>query len=108
MSKFTHVLELVEQLPDGAPRLMAELTARQLHSFSTIVTRGYSTATTAEDHGRCVELCELMGLAPELLPSLIVSWSYYLSHGDVADAERVCTTMERVIDPNGAAPRPRQ
>ena len=49
-----------------------------------------------------------MGLAPELLPSLIVSWSYYLSHGDIADAERVRTTMERVIDPNGAAPRPRQ
>ena len=102
MTKFTHVLELVDQLPEGAARLMGELTARQLRSFSTIVMRGYSTATTAEDHGRCVELCELMGLTPELLPSLIVSWSYYLSHGDVAEAERVCATMERV--PSGPAP----
>ena len=103
MSQFTHVLELVEQLPEGAPRLMAELTARQLRSFSTIITRGYSTAATAEDHGRCVELCELMGLTPELLPSLIVSWSYYLSLGDVAEAERLCSTMERVVDPSGPA-----
>ncbi len=104
MSTLTHVLELLEQLPQGAPRLMGELTARQLRSFSAIITGGYSSAVTAEDHGRCVELCELLGLAPELLPSLIVSWSYYLSHGDVAEAERVCTTMERVIGSGLASP----
>jgi tetratricopeptide (TPR) repeat protein len=103
MSKLTHVLELVEQLPRGAPQLIGELTARQLRSFSAVLTGGYSAPETSQDHGRCVELCEHLGLAPELLPSLIVSWSYYCSHGDLAEAGHVCATMERVIGDTGAS-----
>lgn len=103
MSKLTHVLELVEQLPRGAPRLIGELTARQLRSFSAVLTGGYSAPETSEDHGRCVELCEHLGLTPELLPSLLVSWSYYCAHGDLAETERVCTAIDRVIDDSGLA-----
>jgi class 3 adenylate cyclase len=101
IAKLTHVLGLVEQLPTGAPRLLGELTARQLRSFSAVMTGGYSAPETAQDHARCVELCEHLGLVPELLPSLILSWSFYCSRGDLAEAERVTATMERVIGESG-------
>jgi tetratricopeptide (TPR) repeat protein len=101
MAKLAHVLGLVERLPTGAPRLVAELTARQLRSFSAVTIGGYSAPETAQDHARCVELCEHLGLAPELLPSLILSWSYYTFHGDLAQAEMVCATIERAIGDSG-------
>jgi class 3 adenylate cyclase len=101
ITKLTHVLGLVEQLPTGAPRLVCELTARQLRSFSAVMTGGYAAPETAQDHARCVELCEHLGLVPELLPSLILSWSFYCSRGDLADAERVTAAMERIIGESG-------
>src|SRR5262249_21186186 len=55
---------------------------------------GYSSPESREDHARCVELCEALGLGPELLPSLWFGWTYYCSC-DLAQAERVCDTLER-------------
>jgi tetratricopeptide (TPR) repeat protein len=98
MARLTRVLVLVEHLPTGAPRLLHELGARQLRSFSATMTGGYSAPETAQDHARCVELCEHLGLSPELLPSLILSWSYYTFRGDMAESARVCATITRLVD----------
>ncbi|HEV7882040.1 MAG TPA: AAA family ATPase [Solirubrobacteraceae bacterium] len=97
MARLTRVLVLVEHLPTGAPRLLHELGARQLRSFSATMTGGYSAPETAHDHGRCVELCEHLGLTPELLPSLVLSWAYYTFRGDMAESRRVCTTIKRLV-----------
>jgi class 3 adenylate cyclase len=91
----THVLTLVERLPEGPGRLVSEFTVRQLRSFSAVMSGGYSSPESREDHARCVELCEALGLGPELMPSLWFGWTYYCSC-DLAQAERVCETLERV------------
>lgn len=100
VTKLTHVLGLLEHLEDPS-RLVTELTTRHLRSFSAIMAGGYSGPETAEDHARCVELCEELGLTPEMLPSLIVSLSYFTFSGNLAGAERVCQTMREVVDETG-------
>jgi tetratricopeptide (TPR) repeat protein len=100
-SELTQALDLVVLLPEGLQREQTELTVRELRSFSAVMARGYAAPEAAEDHHRCVELCEGFGLPPELLPSLIRSWSFYAFRGELADAERVCEAMEGVAQSGG-------
>ncbi len=99
--ELTQALDLLVHLPEGAQRERTELMVRELRSFSAVMARGYAAPEAAEDHQRCVELCEGFGLPPELLPSLIRSWSFYAFRGELVDAERVCEAMERVVDSGG-------
>jgi tetratricopeptide (TPR) repeat protein len=96
--RVTRALDLLVHLPPGQARQRTELTARELRSFSAVMAGGYAAPEAAEDHPRCVELCESLGLAPELLPGLIRSWSYYAFRGSLADADQLCDTMQRVVD----------
>jgi class 3 adenylate cyclase len=99
--RLTGTLDLLEQLDDGVPRQQTELMVRELRSFSAVMAGGYAAPEAAEDYPRCVQLCESLGLAPELLPSLIRSWSYYAFSGNLAEADSVCATMQRVVDSGG-------
>jgi tetratricopeptide (TPR) repeat protein len=96
-SELTQALALVVHLPEGEPRDRTELMVRELRSFSAVIARGYAAPEAAEDHHRCVELCEGFGLPPELLPSLIRSHAFYAFRGELADAERVSEAMQRVV-----------
>jgi len=96
IAELARALDLLVHLPDGPEREHTELMVRELRSFSAVMAAGYAAPEAAEDHGRCVELCEGFGLPPELLPSLIRSWSFYAFRGEIADAERVCDAMEQV------------
>jgi tetratricopeptide (TPR) repeat protein len=100
-SELTHALDLVVHLPEGVPRDRTELLVRELRSFSAVIARGYAAPEAAEDHHRCVELCEGFGLPPELLPSLIRSHAFYAFRGELADAERVSEAMQRVVASGG-------
>jgi class 3 adenylate cyclase/tetratricopeptide (TPR) repeat protein len=104
--RLTRTLDLLEHLPAGRARQQTELAIRELRSFSAVMAGGYAATEAAQDHPRCVRLCEDMGLAPELLPHLIRSWSYHAFRGDLDEADRVCETMQRV--PAGGVPVPVQ
>ncbi|MBV8430082.1 MAG: hypothetical protein JO244_02895, partial [Solirubrobacterales bacterium] len=95
-TRLTRALELTAHLAPGDPRDKAELSIRQLRSFSAVLASGYAAPEAAEDHPRCVELCERLGLGPELVPSLIASWAYYVYVGNLAEAEDVNTKMATV------------
>lgn len=99
--RLTLALNLLTHLPPGRSRQRTELTARELRSFSAVIAGGYAAPEAAEDHPRCVELCESLGLAPELLPGLIRSWSYYAFRGHLTEADQLCDTMQRVVDGAG-------
>jgi hypothetical protein len=87
--RLTEALKLVRHLEAGDARDRTELLARELRSFSSVMAGGYAAPEAAEDHRRCVELCEQAGLLPELVPSLIRSWSFYTFRGDLTEADRV-------------------
>jgi tetratricopeptide (TPR) repeat protein len=98
MLQLTRALDLLERTDaDQAPR---ELYVRQLRGFSAIMAGGYSSPLCREDHARCVELCEALGLAPALLPSLLANWSYY-SATDIVKADRVTDAAERLVISSG-------
>ena len=46
--------------------------------------RGYAAPAVQSDHRRAEELATRLGARPEVLPSLIAIWSYWLVHGDGA------------------------
>lgn len=95
--RLTETLQLVDHLAEDVHRQQSELMVRELRSFSAVMSGGYAAPEAAEDYSRCVELCELLGLGPELLPSLILSWSYYTSRGHLVDADRVSDKVERAL-----------
>jgi len=84
-------------VPEGAPRLVTELGVRQLRSFSAVMARGFSAQESVEDHARCLALCSELGGGPELLPSLMVGWTYHCSQGDLVEADRVSDTIEQAV-----------
>lgn len=94
-TSLTRAVELTPHLADRVTRDRTELLVRQLRSFSAVMASGYAAPAAAEDHGRCVALCEALGLGPELIPSLISSWSYYAFRGELDAADHVTDTMER-------------
>ena len=71
LRELTQALDLLVHVPEGPERWQTELMVRELRSFSAVMAGGYAAPEAADDHGRCVELCEGFGLPPELLPSLI-------------------------------------
>ena len=83
---------------------MSEFTVRQLRSFSAVMSGGYSARESREDHARCVELCEPLGLGPELLPSL---WSAgpTTARCDLVQADRVCRAAAARAPPGSTFPR---
>jgi hypothetical protein len=99
----THALTLLERLPDGPARLVTEFTARQLRSFSAVAAGGFGAPEAHEDHARCVVLADLLGSGPELLPSLQLGWTYYLSRGDLVNADALRDTIETIIAASGGA-----
>ena len=76
IAELARALDLLVHLPEGPEREHTELMVRELRSFSAVMAAGYAAPEAAEDHGRCVELCEGFGLPPELLaephPQLVV------------------------------------
>ncbi|MDA0167084.1 AAA family ATPase [Solirubrobacter ginsenosidimutans] len=97
----THALALVEHLPEGPRRLVTELTVRQLRSFSAVMAGGFSAPESKEDHARSATLCAALGSGPEMLPSLLVGWTYYCSAGDLAGADEVSDSVEEVVATSG-------
>ncbi|HKE78558.1 MAG TPA: AAA family ATPase [Solirubrobacteraceae bacterium] len=103
IAELARTLDLLVHLPEGPQRDHTELLVRELRSFSAVMAGGYAAPEAAEDHQRCVELCEGFGLPPELLPSLIRSWSFYAFRAEIAEAERVCDAMEQVVSTGALA-----
>jgi class 3 adenylate cyclase len=87
--RLTEALTWVKRLPVGDARNRSELVVRDLRSFSAVMAGGYASPEAAEDHRSCVELCDQAGLLPDLLPSLMRSWSYYMFRGELTEADRI-------------------
>jgi tetratricopeptide (TPR) repeat protein len=100
-TRLTRALGVVTRLDTGSARDSAELKVRQLRSFSAVMAGGFSAPESIEDHARCVALCTELGSGPELVPSLLLGWTYYCSQGDLARADQVSDSLEQVLSPGG-------
>lgn len=93
--RLTHTLDLVDKLEQGPDRQHTELLIRGMRSFSAVMTGGYAAPEAAVDYSRSAQLCELLAGAPEIVPSLINSWSYYAMRGDLEQADAVTVALVR-------------
>ena len=94
-NRLTHTLDVVRMLADTSRRHHTELRIRGMRSFSAVTARGYAAPEAAVDYRRSAELCELLAGAPEIVPALINSWSYYAIRGELTEAEDVITALVR-------------
>jgi class 3 adenylate cyclase len=93
----TRAIELLETLPPSDDRDLSELTARMLRTMSTTSMRGYAAPEVQSDHRRADVLAAGLGDRPEVLPSLIAIWSYWLVHGDLATARGLIDRLTGLI-----------
>lgn len=96
----SRALELIDTLPESYDRDVSELTARMLRGLSVTATRGYAAHEVQSDNRRAEVLATHLGARPEVLPSLIAIWSYWLVSGDIATARgQIDRLTEMLNDP---------
>jgi len=102
--RLSHALDLLNHLSPGTHQ-QTELRIRGMRSFSAVMTGGYAAPEAAADYHESVELCRALAGAPEIVPSLINSWSYYAMRGDLAQADVVAGAMiEESLDVGSGFP----
>ena len=93
----SRAIELLETLPSSDERDLSELTARMLRTMSTTSMRGYAAPEVQSDHRRGEVLAAGLGDRPEVLPSLIAIWSYWLVHGDLVTARGLIDRLTGLV-----------
>jgi tetratricopeptide (TPR) repeat protein len=70
-------LELLARLPESPERIQQELTLQMTLGSPLVHTLGYSDPAVSHCYNRAVDLCNLMGATPQLVPTLaMVGWYY--------------------------------
>jgi tetratricopeptide (TPR) repeat protein len=82
----SRALALLETVPESEDRDLSELTARMLRGLSVSSMQGYAAPDVQSDHRRAEALATGLGTRPEVLPSLIAIWAYWLTSGDLPTA----------------------
>jgi tetratricopeptide (TPR) repeat protein len=80
----SRALELLETLPESDERDLNELTTRMLRALSVSSMQGYAAHDVQVDHRWAEELAKRLGTRPEVAPSLIAIWAYWLTSGDLS------------------------
>jgi class 3 adenylate cyclase/tetratricopeptide (TPR) repeat protein len=93
----SRAIELVAPLPESADRDLRELTARMLRAASVSAMSGYAAPAVQEDHRRAEQLTGRLGARPEVLPSLIAIWAYWLVHGGVATTRALIERLAGMV-----------
>ncbi len=90
-------LELVDALPESDERDLTELTARMLRGLSVSSMQGYASPDVQADHRRAEVLATRLGSRPEVLPSLIAIWAYWLVSGDLGTSGRLIERLTSMV-----------
>lgn len=93
----SRALVLLEGLPESDERDLSELTARMLRGLSASSMRGYAAPEVQADHRRAEQLATGLGTRPEVLPSLIAIWAYWLTSGDLPTARGLIDRLSLMV-----------
>ncbi len=93
----SRALELLETLPESDDRDLNELTARMLRALSVSSLQGYASPDVQIEHRRAEELAKRLGKRPEVLPSLIAIWAYWLASGDLSTARGLIDRLDKMV-----------
>ncbi|SES15890.1 AAA ATPase domain-containing protein [Pedococcus cremeus] len=93
----SQALHLLGTLPESEERDVGELTATMLRALSVSSMQGYAAPEVQADHRRAELLATRLGTRPEVLPSLIAIWSYWLVHGDLGTARGLIDRLSAMV-----------
>jgi class 3 adenylate cyclase/tetratricopeptide (TPR) repeat protein len=93
----TRAIDLLAGLPESDERDLRELTARMLRGLSVSSTQGYAFPAVQTDQRRAEELATRLGPRPEVLPSLIAIWSYWLINGNGGTARGLIERLTGMV-----------
>ena len=93
----TRALQLLDTLPESDERDLTELTARMLRGLSVSSMQGYAAPEVQADHRRAEVLTTRLGSRPEVLPSLIAIWAYWLTSGDLGTARVLIDRLQEMV-----------
>lgn len=93
----SRALELLETLAESDDRDLSELTARMLRGLSVSSMQGYAAPDVQSDHRRAEVLATRLGTRPEVLPSLIAIWAYWLTSGDLPTARGLIDRLGAMV-----------
>ncbi len=93
----SRALALLETLPESKDRDLSELTARMLRGLSVSSMQGYAAPDVQSDHRKAEALATRLGTRPEVLPSLIAIWAYWLTSGDLPTARGLIDRLSEMV-----------
>jgi hypothetical protein len=93
----SRAIDLLAGLPVSDERDLHELTARMLRGLSVSSGQGYASPAVQADQRRAEELATRLGPRPEVLPSLIAIWSYWLINGDGGTARGLIERLTGLV-----------
>lgn len=94
----SRAIQLLESLPESDERDLGELTARMLRGLSVSSMQGYAAPDVQADHRRAEVLATRLATRPEVMPSLIAIWAYWLTSGDLPTARRLIEQLAGMVD----------
>ena len=68
-----------------------------LHGLSVSSMQGYAAPDVQSDHRRAEALATRLGTRPEVLPSLIAIWAYWLTSGDLSTARGLIDRLSDMV-----------
>ncbi len=93
----SRALELLDFLPESDDRDLSELTARMLRGLSVSSMQGYAAPEVQSDHRRAEVLTTRLRTRPEVMPSLIAIWSYWLVSGELSTARGLIDRLDGMV-----------
>ena len=93
----SRALALLETFPESEDRDLSELTARMLRGLSVSSMQGYAAPDVQSDHRRAEALATRLGTRPEVLPSMIAIWAYWLTSGDLSTARGLIDRLSDMV-----------
>jgi class 3 adenylate cyclase/tetratricopeptide (TPR) repeat protein len=93
----TRALQLLDTVPESDERDLTELTGRMLRGLSVSSMQGYAAPEVQADHRRAEALATRLGTRPEVLPSLIAIWAYWLTSGDLGTARVLIERLQDLV-----------
>jgi class 3 adenylate cyclase len=93
----SRAIDQLATLPGSDERDLQELTARMLRGLSVSSSQGYASPAVQADQRRAEELATRLGPRPEVLPSLIAIWSYWLINGNGPTARGLIERLTAMV-----------
>ncbi len=85
-----------ELIEDPAAHVAIELPLRLALGATSLVRRGFAAPETANNMAHARALCDAIGETPSLMPALWVLVLYNIAHGQLEDAQVLCTQMLQI------------